>query len=657
MALMGGESLFWDNYFFGGSTLLQFTGPVFHWIAVALDLVVGDATTSIKLVAFSARLTAAMFMYLLMRSFGLHRSTAALTSLFYSGAFFVTYMEVIRASFPQMINFAAMPAILFFLEQLLQRPVLFGSGIVGLSLSAILFIGCHQPTALIFGLLVGVYLVVRLVGKGLDIAKFKALAASVILVGFGSMFFLVPFAVERGMTADDFSAGSLVLLAWPSPTTLRNFVAWGSASQGLYYSAYVGLPMLACVAAGGYAVWTCRRVAGRALASQWRLMVTLALLSLTVRGAYVREATFTFFFLCAAAGLGLEMLIARASHPGRFLAAAYLLTLLDSGPLAVQPWTRSDLVPIARAGEVLADRARDTRVVEAESLDGQPYVSDDPMLNPLTYSRLQILAGPHKQDATKAHNGFAALLKIIQSDLRRNGRLDPATRTMLAVVNVGWVVGALPNDFTDAVTDPILGTYLRIPEATPVLVSGRLAIMAPPRSFNGAPFWDLSFDQKNEDAAAAISAVREINARMQPNPTTRQATMILIPDRPAGLGWDSDRQGPAPSVRLLSYHVGPGTVNLSVAADGAGFIRLAHPVGLGTHVTLDGNEVKPLADIQSLIILPLHPGRNDIVVAPVPSVLRRICFWTTIGVLTGLSGAVIVLGVRLHQRVKPGLSA
>lgn len=657
MALIGGDSLFWDNYFFGGSTLLQFTGPVFHWIAAAADLVVGDATTSVKLVAFSARLAAALFMYLLMRSVGLRRSTAALTSLFYAGAFFVTYMEIIRASFPQMINFAAMPAVLFFLERLLQRPVLFGSGTIGLSLSAILFIGCHQPTALIFGLLVGGYLVVRLAGTGLDIAKFKALAASVLIIGFGSMFFLVPFALERNMTADDFSAASLVFLAWPSLTTLRNFIAWGSAGQTFNYSAYVGLPMLACVVAGGYTICTVPRTAGRTLALRWLLMVALALLSLAVRGAYVREATFTFFFLCAAAGIGLEMLTARVAHPGQFLAAVYLLTLLDAGPLAVQPWTRSDLIPIARAGEALADRARDTRVVEVESLDGKPYVSDDPMLSPLAYSRLQILAGPHKQDATKAHNGFAALLKIVQNDVQRNGRLDPATRTMLAVMNVGWIVGALPNDFADAVTDPTLGAYLQIPEATPFLVSGRLTTMASPRSFHVIPFWDFTFDGNQKDAVAAILAVRDINARMQPNPTTRQATMILVPDRQAGLGWDSDRQGPTPSVRLLSYHVDPGTVHLSVAADGAGFIRLAHPVSLGTHVTLDGTEVKPLADIQSLIVLPLHAGRNDIVVAPVPSVLRRICFWTTIGVLTGLSGAVIVLGVRLHRRAKPGLLA
>lgn len=653
MAIRGGNSLYWDNYFFGGSTLLQFTGPVFHWIAAAADLVVNDATTSIKYVAFSARLVAALFMYLLMRAFGLRRAIAALTALFYAGAFFMTYMELIRSSFPQMINFAAMPAILFFLETLLKKPVLVGGGTIGLSLSAILFIGCHQPTALIFSLLVAGYLVVRLAQAGLDRATAKALLASTLLTGLGSVFFLLPFALERGMTADNFSSGSLVLLAWPSLTTLRNFVVWGSASQGMYYAAYVGLPMLASIVAGGYAIWINPRSGQRVLPSQWRLMLAMALLSLIVRGAYVREATFTFFFLCAAAGIGLEMLTAQLANPGRLLAAAYLLTLLDAGPLAVQPWTRADLLPIAKAGQSLADRARNTRVVEVELLDGKPYVADDPMLSPLAYSRLQILSGPHKQDATTAHNSFAALLKIVQADVQKKGHLEPATRTMLAIANVGWVVGALPNDFADAVTDPILGAYLRIPEATPFLVSGRLETMARPGAFAVAPFWDIAFDHESEDAAAAIAAVRDIDARMQPTPATRQAAMILVPDRPPGLGWDPDRQGPTPAVRLLSYAVDPGTVHLAVDADGAGFIRLAHPLGLGTHVTHDGTEVTPLADVQSLIVLPLHPGRNEYVVASMPSLSRILCFWTTTAVLTGLSGVAIVLVFRARRRSGP----
>ena len=48
MAIRDGSSLYWDNYFFAGGTLLQFTGPVFHWFATALTLVLGDPTAGVK---------------------------------------------------------------------------------------------------------------------------------------------------------------------------------------------------------------------------------------------------------------------------------------------------------------------------------------------------------------------------------------------------------------------------------------------------------------------------------------------------------------------------------------------------------------------------------------------------------------------------------
>lgn len=73
---------------------------------------------------------------------------------------------------------------------------------------------------------------------------------------------------------------------------------------------------------------------------------------------------------------------------------------------------------LAEAGEYLADRAGDARVIEVERVDGKAYIADDPGLRPLAHGRLQILMGPHRQDATKAHNGFAALLKIVQRDLQ-----------------------------------------------------------------------------------------------------------------------------------------------------------------------------------------------------------------------------------------------
>jgi hypothetical protein len=95
-----------------------------------------------------------------------------------------------------------------------------------------------------------------------------------------------------------------------------------------------------------------------------------------------------------------------------------------------------------------------------------------------------------------------------------------------------------------------------------------------------------------------------------------------------------------------------------VESDRDGFIRLAHPLGLGTQVTQDGRFVTPLADVQSLIVLPLHAGQNDFVIAPMPSRLRRLSFWVTAGMLAGLLILAVVraMGDRLSRHFRHPLA-
>lgn len=657
LALMSGQSPFWDNYFFGGSTLLQFTGPLFHWFAAALQLVVGDPTLAIKIVSFAARFVAALFMYLYLRRFGASRAAASIGAVFYGGAFFITYMEVIRSSFPQLINFAAMPAIFYFVERILRDPGIKAAGTVGLALSTIAFIGCHPPTALLFGFYTAIYLLVRSRATGLGWPTIGSLAAALVLVLLGSAFFLVPFAAERAMTADNFGTGSLVTLAWPSLATLRGMAIWGQATTGANYAAYAGLPMLVCAAAGLYPGSARLGRDGVALRSVCVTLLSLALLSLFARGAFVREATFTFFLLCSAAGIGVELLGRRVKSPEKLFAAVFLLTAIDAAPLAIQPWARMDLRAIADAGSYLADRAADSRVVEVWRDGGKPVISVDPTLSPLSYARLQILVGPHKQDATRAHNAFASVLKVAAADLRANRRLEPATQRMLASLNVGWIVGddvdrmGLPDDFRDTLKDDRLGTYWRIRDHTPFVVSGRLQMMERPAAFDASPFWEWQFDAGSKDAADGMAAVREIDRRMATDGPGHSAATILVPSRPAGAEWAADEPSP-PNVRQLSYHVAPDTVRLSVDSDGPGFIRIAHPVGLGTIVSQDGATVAPVPDVESLIVLPLHEGRNDFVVTQKPSALRRICFWLSVATsaLLVVAGAILAAG---RYRVRP----
>jgi len=60
---------------------------------------------------------------------------------------------------------------------------------------------------------------------------------------------------------------------------------------------------------------------------------------------------------------------------------------------------------------------------------------------------------------------------------------------------------------------------------------------------------------------------------------------------------------------------------------------------------VNGQAVTPIADVMSLIVLPLAAGTTEIVVTVAPSTLRVLCFWltvVTVGALaiTGIGGLV-----------------
>jgi hypothetical protein len=651
MAISEGASLYWDNYFFGGSTLLQFTGPFFHWAAAIVQLAVGDPTQAVKYTTFGARMVAAAFMFGLARRLGLNRSTATIATMFYAGSYFVTYMEIIRASFPQIVNFAAMPAVLYFVEGILIARAAFGTASVGLALSAIAFVGCHPPTAALFAMFAAIYAVVRLTTMNWPRTAIQGLLIAGGAAGLGSVYFLVPFAVERSATADNFASSSLIALARPAMATFHDLIVWGRSGTGPEYSSYFGLPMLLCFAAGIWLYATRPPVRRDATASLFPLYLALAVLTLFVRGAYVRQVTFTFFFLCVASGIGLQMMSRTFSRATWLPALIFVLVAIDSGPAAVQPWIRTDLRFYERGGQELASAIPDQRIMEISFNDSKPVVSVDPASSVVAVARVQMLNGPHKQDATPAHNPFAAMLKLAEADLRAGHDLTPETQNLLAAVNVGWCFGAwdgamgLPDWIKGTQFDPVFGRVVRIAGATPVLASGRLETMERPASFNVAPFWDFSFDHRDPDTIEAMHAVTDIQQRMDVDLTDRRADRFLVPLVPSGAEW-SGGDGVAPRIEIVHYSVEPGSVHVVVEADGPGYVRLVHPLTPYTRVMRNGVLVSAIPDVESLAVLPIQRGTNDIVLAWVPSVLRQTCFWTSVGVSMVLLGSLIWLGWR-----------
>jgi hypothetical protein len=284
---------------------------------------------------------------------------------------------------------------------------------------------------------------------------------------------------------------------------------------------------------------------------------------------------------------------------------------------------------------------------------GEAMASVGPDSTPLHYARVQMLHGPHKPDATKAHNGLAAALGLVGDDLSAHDSLSPQSRLLLGMLNVGWVVGVdgshmgLPARFAGTAPDPVLGAYWRLADATPVLASGRLEQVERPASFDGAPLWNGALSQPS--GRAAETDLSALVTRMAVDLAHRQAARLLVPALPQGSAWAA--AGPAPAIVLEYYRVDPGRVRLTVLADRAGFLRLAHPIYPTETITRNGQPVAATGDVFSFIVVPIEAGRNEIEVSVHPSLLRRVCLGITVATVLALVGLLL-----FRRRTRRGIN-
>jgi hypothetical protein len=650
LALQNHQSLYWDNYFFGGGTLLQFTAPMFHWIATALAFALDlDATQASKALIVGSRIVGSVVVFLYLLQLKLARPAAFFGALCYALAFFNGYIISIRGAFPQALNLMLLPMIFYCLEAVLNSKKLLTPAWLGFCLCCIAMIGNHQSTAVVAALLAILYAVVR-IGSGAVSAEALVLklAASAALIGVGSVFFLLPFLLEKAWTAENFSLG-IVTLVLPESGDIMNFLRWGKYGSGNHFSAYLGFSVLVPIVGAAWAM--ARRRLKNAMACLWWLFIGLTLLTLFVRGAYVRQTVFTEFFMGLAAAVSVQLLMQLYPQRQNWLQYALLFLLLDLLPGAVQPWNRSDFQAIAAAGDVLAEMAATQRVLEVEHHNRNYSVSMGPNSSPLHYSRVQMLYGPHKMDATKAHNAMMAALALAQADLQHRGALSADTANILSLYNVGWIVGhdgavmGMPKDFAADLHHPALGAYARIATATPFIASGSLSVTPRPAEFDGFPFWEASDRNVPEAKVALLEQVRQMKLQLP----VHQAQTLLLPFRPQGEEWAHDYPQ-APEVSMRDYRVMPGAIELTLQANGSGYVRIAHPFYPAALLSVNGVETAAVQDIFSMLVVPVQQGINRIDVYYRPSPLRVYAFYISLTVSIALASALLWLTLPVRKR-------
>jgi len=272
-----------------------------------------------------------------------------------------------------------------------------------------------------------------------------------------------------------------------------------------------------------------------------------------------------------------------------------------------------------------------------------------------------MLYGPHKLDATKAHNAMVAALSLAATDLRRDGRLSDATEMLLEQYNVGWLVGfeggkpGLPVSIGAPLDDAVLGRYVKLSHATPILACMRVEQHERPATFDAPPFWDSSFTGVPMAADASAARVQDLAliAAMGIDLGQRVCNTVLMPVVSQGQAW-AIRPSATPKVTLQSYRVGAGRVALRVASDLPAFLRIAHPMFPGVRITRNGVPADAAADVFSLIVLPIEAGETEIAIEVQPSWLRRVCLWVSAGAVIALSTNLLRISIVAARRPQLG---
>ena len=233
------------------------------------------------------------------------------------------------------------------------------------------------------------------------------------------------------------SGDRVLYLGLPSMEMLDHLLVWRAwrTNYGHDSSAYLGLVALLLAATG---LWTLVRQPGRRPLGL--ALGILLLLSLLVRGDFLRSIVFTLLPLAALAGFGAEAVLARFAAVRSAPALLFGLLLLDLGPTAVQPLARTDLAAVDAAGQALA--AKPGRTLEGTIENGQFTASEGGGAGILQLYPARFVVGGYTQLAGPAVEVAERAAAQATADIRSLRRLSPGTAALLCEIGVARVVAA-----------------------------------------------------------------------------------------------------------------------------------------------------------------------------------------------------------------------
>ena len=636
----------WSNFFYGGSPVLLFTGPMFHWIAGAIALLAGSPDVAVKITLVTLHFASGAAFDAFARSLGLVRFAAILAALLYVGGYVHLHQILYSGSFPQAMTFAVIPAVLACFRTVVRRPGNLAA-IAGLGMLAAVLVLTHQTTAAVVALYLFLLAPAFVATGMLRTRSAVALAVAATFTLLAAAAYMVPILVEsEWIVLDRPPIWPVVQL--PDGSQLAAYVRWRHAMTGMHTETFVGFVPLALGLAGIWIGVRTIRNDGRVNAASVGFLTALVFAAgpLFVTFPFVKEGVVSLVGICALAGFTLDR-IARA--PAAVRSLVILLCAVELALLAPLPLNRTDKQFILEAGRALSAQMHQKRIVYVTDEGDRYTVPTAPGAGIVGRLELQKLDGPHNITAPRNHNYIVTTLKWLQKDLNTHAQISPKTRRMLCAYNVGRLhFGYTPEvgAHLDMATTHLPGRgYVHDLEcAAPLTVAPRTHTRRPPQEIDvgSLAYADLSDRRMRrvQDLLRSFLAALEGGYR---NGVPSLPVRAAVADRPACS---------ARRVTMTAYEVTRDRVKIAFNSASCGWVRLAHPWYPGLTYKKNGEPVEPLQGTLGQAVFPFNAGRTRITIAATPTPIRTATAYVSTATWAGLAALMLLDNVFLGRRRK-----
>ena len=668
LAIEHGELPIWTFLIGNGSPYLQHYGFLFPYLIGFVNLLLGDLSSSMKVVLASGHLLSGTGMYLLARRLCGSRRAGFVAGLGYVLCFWHLQQVLIMGRTPLGLYYGFLPWAFYFLEESFRAGRRIGAALLG-GASVALLSFTHPAYGFYTCILLFLYAAIRLLlsrddadVKGMIGAALLYMACALLFGAYMNVGMWVESAFTN-MNAFDFGLkdSASPAQALPGPTW-RHLLVWSNYRFWLlppqdhhWYGGYLGVTLIALAAVGGLGLRLLRGnvrmrrylpgfaalalVSSILVAYRWPPLNQVQLIQVFNPSRYL---LFVVFFLALSAGVGshLQCLFRPMKfRRSRGYTACLLLLLIDLGSTTFQqPYgkrlqlgfpqltslsengpvvARGSIVPNFRA-QWVTDGQHSSFAIARMVIDGKTPVPEvyhpgelpasAVFTDPLMYALRRVMAETQTTDAFAAHPWRDLLLRGLR------------------LLNTRYVI---------ATTRSVASGFSIEIENSPVVASPRIVPFesepVTAEDANSEAWRMLKLGQLDSRLQLSIKNGMRMIQEMGLDPVRSVCDRILI-----NVDGELQDLGTSPEVEVLEHTVAHHDVRLRVQMTAAGFVRLAYAYFPFLEVTVDGSAVLPMETADRFIALKLEEGEHDITIEARLSPLRRILLWLA------LAGFVVV---------------